>query len=102
MQHWFSLEEVAFLLQTSPKTIHRLLESKELKGVKRGFSWSISKVSLRKWVFGAIRKACTPRNYNKKKNDGIKTEQFDGQSFALNRYIYARKPHILAKLMKPR
>lgn len=104
MQESFSIEDVAFILQSSVRTILRRLGTDELKGVKRGKSWFISKAALRKWIFRAIKSPDCQRTYENKNHVGIIVEQNRGQTSALNRYAYREKPDFVipGNLIKPR
>lgn len=47
---YFTPEEIAEILQVSTRTVYRAIDSGELRGVKIGRLWRVSKDSLDKYL----------------------------------------------------
>lgn len=88
MEDHYSVEEVAFALETSLKTVLRSLRAGEMKGIKCGRSWSIPKSALRDWIFSAIGIPSNQTTCKKYNCFGIKAEQNRGQTSSVNWYRY--------------
>jgi excisionase family DNA binding protein len=47
---FLTLEQAAKILQVSKRTLHRLIRSKQMPGLKIGGQWRIRESEFRKWV----------------------------------------------------
>ncbi len=47
---FFTLEQAADMLQVSKRTLHRLIQSKQMPGLKIGGQWRIRESEFKRWV----------------------------------------------------